>query len=77
MSFGYGMVNFKSSKQKLNTKRSNQKELVGVTYYLLYNIRMFLFMVAQGYDINQNILFQDNQSAINMEKQEEVVHWEL
>ena len=34
-------------------------------------------MVAQGYDINQNILFQDNQSAINMEKQEEVVHWEL
>ena len=25
-------------------------------------------MGAQGYDIKQNILFQDNQSAINMEK---------
>ena len=25
-------------------------------------------MGAQGYDIKQNILFQDNQSTLNMEK---------
>ena len=45
-----------------------EAEVVGVSDYLQYNICTFLFMGAQGYDINHNILFQDNQSAIKMEK---------
>ena len=68
MSYGYGMVHFKSSKQKLNTKSSTASKVVGVRDYLLYNIWICLFMGAQVYDINQNILFQDNQTAIKMEE---------
>ena len=68
MSFGYGMVHCKSSKKKLNTKISTEAGVVGVSDYLPCNIWIFLFMGAQGYDIRQNILFQDNQSAIKMEK---------
>ena len=68
MSFGYMMVHFKSSKQKLNTKSSTEAKLVGVSDYLPYNIWICLFVGAQGYDIKQNILFQDNHSAINMDK---------
>ena len=68
MSFGYRMVHFKSSKQKLNIKLSAEAKVVGVSYYLPYNIWIFLFMGAQRYDIKQNILFQDNQSAIKIYK---------
>ena len=42
MPFGYGMVHFKSSKQKLKTKCSNEAELVGVSDYLTYNISGFV-----------------------------------
>ena len=60
ISFVYGMVHCKSTKQKLNTKSSTEDKLVGVSDYLLYNIWIFLFVGAQGYDIKKNILFQDN-----------------
>ena len=62
------MVQFKSRKKKLNTKSSTKAEVVGVSDYLPYIIWIFLFMREQRYDIKQNILFQDNQSAINMGK---------
>ena len=68
VSFGYGTVHCKSSKQKIYTKSFTKAELLGVSNYLPYNIWICLFMLAQGYDIKQNILFQDNQSAINMQK---------
>ena len=63
MSFGYGMVHCKSSKKKLNTKISTEAELVRVSYYLSYKIWICLLMGAQGYEIKQNILFQDNQKC--------------
>ena len=68
MSFSYGLVHFKSSKQKLNTKSSTEEEVVGVSDYLPYNIWICQFMAYQGFGIKQNILFQDNQSVIKMEK---------
>ena len=68
ISFGCRPVYCKSSKQKLNTKSSTEAEVVGVSDYLLFSIWICLFMAAQGYDIKNNILFQDNQSAIKMEK---------
>ena len=67
MSFGHGVVHHKSSVQKLNTKSSTESELVGTSEYLPYNIWLKNFMSTQGYDIKDNILFQDNQSAIKME----------
>ena len=68
MLFGYGMVHCKSSNQKLDKTISTEAKLVGVCDCLPYNIYIFLFMVAQGYSIKQNILFQYNHSEIKMDK---------
>ena len=68
MSFGYGMIHCKSSKQKLNTKSSTESELVGASEYVPYNLWQLLFLTAQGYKPSKNILFQDNMSTIKMLK---------
>ena len=68
MSFGVGVIHTKSSKQKLNTKSSTKAELVAVSEYLPYHIWVVNFMKSQGYNVNKKILYQDNQSAIKMEK---------
>ena len=68
MSFGWGIIHGRSSKQKINTKSSTESELVGVSEYLPYNIWLLNFMSAQGYIVKKNILYQDNESAIRMEK---------
>ena len=68
MSLGWGVIHSKSSKQKLNTKSSTETELVGVSEYLPYNIWLINFLKYQGVVIKQNVTYQDNQSAILMEK---------
>ena len=49
ISIGLGITHFRSSKQKLNTKRSIDAELVGARDYMLYNIWYIMFMNHQGY----------------------------
>ena len=66
MSFRYNMVNCNLRKHKLNIKISTKAKVFLASDYLPYNIFICLFMGAQGYDIKQNILFQDSQSEINM-----------
>ena len=51
MSFGYGMVHWNPSKQKLNKKISTEAKVVGMSDYLLCNIWICLFTEAQGHDI--------------------------
>ena len=68
MSFGWGIIHGRSSKQRLNTKSSTESELVGLSEYLPYNIWLVNFLQAQGYPIKSNILYQDNESAIRMAK---------
>lgn len=68
MSTGLGVFHAKSSKQKINTKSTTESELVGVSEYMPYNIWAILFLEAQGYKVIRNVLFQDNQSAILMQK---------
>ena len=68
ISMGRGILHGKSSKQKLNVKSSTEAELVGVSDYLPYNTWLTMFLEKQGYDLKNNILFQDNQSAIRMER---------
>ena len=63
-----GIIHTKSSKQKLNTKSSTEAEVVGLSEYLPYNIWLLHFLEAQGYPIKNNIVYQDNQSAIRMER---------
>ena len=68
MSMGWGTIHNKSTMQKLNTKSSTESELVGISDYLPCNIWWINFLSGQGYTIHNNILFQDNESAICMEK---------
>ena len=68
MTLGWGTIHTKSTKQKLNTKSSTEAELVGMSDYVPYNIWMVNFMKEQGYSLSKNIIMQDNQSAIRMEK---------
>ena len=66
ISLGWGALHCKSSKQKINTKSSTESELVGLSEYVPYNLWFINFLEAQGYEIKQNIIFQDNESTIRM-----------
>ena len=67
-SYGIGILNSKSSKQKLNTRSSTESELVDVSEYIPHCIWYMNFLKCQGYDLEDNIIYQDNVSAIRMEK---------
>ena len=54
-------------KQKLNVRSSTESELVGVDDAATMILWTRLFMEAQGYDIDKNIIYQDNKSAILLE----------
>jgi hypothetical protein len=68
MSLGKGAVYSTSTRQKLNTKSSTEAELVGVDDVMPMILWTRQFMQGQGYEIRDNILHQDNQSAILLEK---------
>ena len=68
MSLGLGTLHARSSKQNLNTKSSTEAEVVGMSEYTPYNIWLVMFLQAQGYTIASNLVYQDNQSAIRMER---------
>jgi hypothetical protein len=68
ISFGTGAVMCKSTKQKLNTKSSTKAEVVGMSDYIPNTIWLRMFLEAQGYSVASNILYQDNQSAMHLEK---------
>ena len=68
ISFGKGVYTQKSSKQKLNTKSSTESEVVGASDYIPWAVWTGWFMEAQGYSLSKSIFYQDNQSAIRMEK---------
>jgi hypothetical protein len=68
MSLGKGVIYGKSTRQKLNTKSSTESELVGADDLMPQVLWTRYFMEAQGYYIKDNVLFQDNQSAILLEK---------
>ena len=64
---GTGSPIQQSLKQKLNTDSSTTSELVGVHQALPVVLWVKLFLEAQGYLIDENIVYQDNQSAILLE----------
>ena len=68
MSMGQGTIVAMSSKQKINTRSSTEAELVGVDQPLPLILWSRLFSQSQGITIDDNILYQDNESAIRMEK---------
>lgn len=66
ISFGVGIMHDKASKQKINVKSSTEYELVGVSEYIPYSLWLGYFLEHQGYKLKNNIIHQDNQSAMGM-----------
>ena len=68
MYMGQGAEISGSNKQKLNTKSSTESELVGVDDCMPIIIWVKYFLEAQCYTVSNNLLQQDNQSLIKLEK---------
>ena len=68
MTLGKGAIQSISRKQKLNTKSSTEAGLVGADDVLSDVLWTNNFMKAQGYEPIKTVLFQDNTSAMLLEK---------
>jgi hypothetical protein len=68
LSLGRGFPIVSSTKQKLNTRSSTETEIVGADDFMPAICWTRYFMEAQGYQVQDNVLFQDNKSAILLEK---------
>jgi hypothetical protein len=68
LSMGRGFPNVSSTKHKMNTRSSTESEIVAADDFMPAICWTRYFMEAQGYKIKDNILFQDNKSAILLEK---------
>ena len=68
MMMNHGALFALSSKQKLNTRSSTEAELVSVNDAMTMILRMKHFLEAQGYPAHENIIYQDNESSMKLEK---------
>jgi len=68
LSLGRGFPIVGSTKQKLNTRSSTETEVVGVDDFMPAVCWTRYFMKAQGYAVQDNVVHQDNQSSILLEK---------
>jgi len=68
LTMGRGFPIVSSTKQKLNTRSSTESELVGVDDMMSSIIWTRYFLKEQGYDVYDNIIFQDNKSSILLER---------
>ena len=68
VSMGKGSVFSKSTKQKINATSSTEAELVGTYECMLEVLWTSYFLEAQGYAQKKAMIYQDNKSAILLEK---------
>ena len=68
MTMGKRGAHVDSIKKKLSTKSSTDSKLAVVDDVLTQVIWTQYFLKEQGYVIHDNIIYQDNQSAIKLEK---------
>ena len=66
ISFRWGVFATKCQKQRLNTKSSTEGEIVGVSNFLPNMMCVSMFLEAQGFTLEENILYQDNESAMRI-----------
>ena len=67
LSLGHGFPIVGSTKQKLNTRSSTESEVVGADDFMPPICWTRYFLEAQGYCVEDNILYQDNKSSILLE----------
>ena len=53
--------------KKRNTKSSTEEYIVGVDIFLTQSIWYQYFLRDQGYEIHDNVIYQYNQGAIQLE----------
>ena len=68
LSIGTGLPISSSTKKKLNTRSSTESDIVGVDEFMLSILWTRNFLNAQDYDVMEKNIFQDNKSAILLEK---------
>ena len=68
VSMGRGSIFSFSTKEKINTRSSTEAELVGVNDAMGLVLWTQLFLEAQGYQIEDNIVYQDNESTMLLAK---------
>ena len=62
-----GVLMSESKNKYLNTKRSNECNLVGAGDSLLRVLLIHHFIDTQGYPLTNNLFFQENESTIKLE----------
>jgi hypothetical protein len=67
MMLGKGAMQSIARKQKMNVRSSTEGELVAVDNAATMILWTKLFFEAQGYEVEKNIVYQDNKSAILLE----------
>lgn len=67
MTLGRGAVYGTSTRQKLNTCSSTEAELVAVNDVLPQVLWTRNFLQEQGFEVRDNVVFQDNQGAMLLE----------
>ena len=67
LTMGHGSVYSNSLKQKLVARSSMEAELIGVHDILPQILWTRNFLVSQGYPVQENVVYQDNMSAILLE----------
>ena len=67
LSLGRGFPIMGSIKHKLNTRSSTESEVVGADDFMLPICWTRYFLEAEGYCVDDNILYQDNKSSILLE----------
>ena len=68
VTWGTGFLLSKSTKQKLSTVSSTEAEIVGAGDFLKDIIWARHFLQAQGFDMKSTKMYQDNMSAMKIEK---------
>ena len=68
MTLGQGVAYATSTGQKINTTSSTEAEVVGLHEVLPQILWTRYFLEAQGYGVDESIVYQDNQSAMLLEK---------
>ena len=68
LSLGKGVITGVSTRQKLTTRSSTEAELVAIDDCMSLILWTHYFLEAQGYGVDDAIIYQDNKSAILLEQ---------